>query len=221
MNDIPFGDIIVLAAVAAFILLRYRSMLGEQRGRDVTDAKRPQAEEMERIIQLPLKDVTPKPSADPLLLGDREIDPATRKVLEECQRLDADFTVSDFLEGAKAAFEMLITAYREGDRETLKMLLSKELFENFDKAITAEEKENKRTQGTVVAITKAELTEAKLKGSTATLSVQFVSDQIQVVRDKDNVIIEGDASHEVEIDDHWVFTRDLKSLNPNWTIIET
>lgn len=215
------GNIIVLAAVAAFILLRYRSMLGEQRGRDPNEIKKRKAEleDVERIIQLPQKAETQKLELTKEILA--PYDDATRMAFLAFQRIDTDFNPDDFLEGAKSAFEMLVTAYREGDRETLKMLLSRELYDNFDKALKAEEAEGKRTQGTVVAISKAEIREAKLKGNQATISVQFSSDQIQVTRDKDNVIIEGDASHEVEIDDHWVFTRDLKSLNPNWTIIET
>jgi predicted lipid-binding transport protein (Tim44 family) len=220
MSDFPFGDIIVLGAVAAFILLRYRSMLGEQRGRDKPDVKRKAIEDVERIIQLPSKPEVLKPVAasSDLIAG---YDPTLRDTLKSFQKFDPEFTPEEFLDGAKSAFEMLITAYRNADRDTLKMLLSKELFDNFDKALKEEIDAGKRTQGTVIAISNAELTDASLKGSIATVSVKFVSDQIQVVRDKDNVIIEGNASHEVEIDDHWVFTRDLKSNNPNWTITET
>lgn len=215
------GNIIVLAAVAAFILLRYRSMLGEQRGRDPNETKKPKAtlEDLERIIQLPQKAELAKPELSKESLA--PYDDATRAAFLAFQRIDMDFNPDDFIEGAKSAFEMLISAYREGDRDTLKMLLSKELYDDFDKSLKTEDEAGKRTQGTVIAISKAEIREARIKGTQATIEVQFMSDQIQVTRDKDNVIIEGDASHEVEIDDHWVFTRDLKSLNPNWTIIET
>ena len=219
MSEFPYGDIIVLAAVAAFILLRYRNMLGEQRGRDVKDTKpKPAVEEVERIIQLPSKPEL-KLAASPDYFDKYEA--PLRDTLKSFQKHDPDFNPEDFLEGAKSAFEMLIAAYRTADRETLKMLLSKELYAEFDKALSAEESDGKRTQGTLVSLSKAEITSATLKGAQASVSVQFVSDQIQVVRDKDNVIIEGDPRHEVEIDDHWVFTRDLRSNNPNWTIIET
>lgn len=223
MNEgFNIGDIIILAAVAAFIILRYRSMLGDKTGRDPSDIAKsaaPRTEDVERIIQLPQKAEALKPAVPTVTFDAYSVD--VRDALRDMHKIDADFTADGFIEGAKSAFEMIIEAYREGDHATLKMLLDAPLYERFAGALKEQEAKGEKAESTLLAITKADIIAAELKGSKATITVQFTSDQVQLTKDKNGAIIDGDASEEFEIDDTWRFARDLKSSDPNWVIIET
>ncbi len=222
MNEsFNIGDIIVLGAIAAFIILRYRSMLGDKVGRDPSDiARRAQTQqELERIIQLP--DAAGEARAAIPTVTFDGFTGEVKESLRAMHRIDPDFTADGFIEGAKSAFEMILEAYRDRDNDTLRMLLDKPLYEQFAKAIKDEDAKGEKHESTLVAITKAEITKASLIGSKAEVTLQFTSDQIQLTRDKDNKIIEGDPSEEIEIEDTWRFARDLKSNDPNWTIIDT
>jgi predicted lipid-binding transport protein (Tim44 family) len=198
-SGFPYGDIIVIGAIAAFILLRYRAMLGEQRGRDETSA-RPTivpANERERVITIPSSRV---PSTD---------------------KKDDFSSKYGSLAGARAAYEMVITAFSKRDRDTLKMLLSNDMYKSFDLSLTDAEKEKRFSDTTLTAISKATIANAKLSGSMATITVDIVSEQIHLIRDENGVILEGNPSEQHLVEDQWVFTRDLKNANPNWSIIET
>ena len=214
----PYGDIIVIGVIAAFILLRYRAMLGESRGRD--EGIRPAASpihELERVIQLPSNRV--------LSVVEKKDDFAAHGPLAETyvamRGLDREFSPEDFLHGARAAYEMVIAAFSKRDRDTLTMLLAPELRVSFERSLKAAEAEKRFDDTTLVAIQKAEITTAKLDGNLATITVDFVSEQIHLVRDDHGVILEGNPSQKDMVEDRWTFTRDLKTSNPNWTIIET
>lgn len=229
-DSFAFGDILVFAVIAAFIILRYRSMLGEKTGRDAKDIEREKEErraramqQMQRVVQLPQKVSDATVILD--TMGGKDVHSAyggeLKETLDKAQKIDADFNAEDFLEGAKSAFEMVIDAYSKRDDDTLKMLLAKPVYAQFSDAIKASEQEGKITHNTLVAINKAQITEAKLVGTQATISVEFLSDQIQLLRSPAGEILEGNASEEIEVEDRWVFARDLRSASPNWSIIET
>lgn len=220
MSDgFPIGDIIILGAVAAFIILRYRSMLGDKTGRDPSETKRPNIEELERIIQLPQKVEDLKPVIPTVTFDGYTGE--VRDTLRSMNRIDPDFTPDGFLEGAKSAFEMVLDAYRTHDADTLKMLLDKPLYEKFTQALKDQDARGEKEESTLVAITRTEITAATLTGNKASITVEFTSDQIQVTRDKDGKITGGNASDEIEVNDSWRFTRDLKAQDPNWVIIDT
>jgi predicted lipid-binding transport protein (Tim44 family) len=216
----PYGDIIVIGAIAAFILLRYRAMLGEPRGRDEGEVRPPvQPTEFDRVIQLPVTRVVAP-------VETKEDDfAATYGTLAESfvkmRALDREFTPDEFLHGARMAYEMVITAFTKRDRDTLKMLLSDAMFKSFALSLDDAEKEKRFNDTTLLAITKATISKATLVGTTATLTVDFTSEQIHLVRDAAGVILEGDVSARQVVEDEWVFTRDMKSTSPNWTIVET
>lgn len=225
----PYGDLIVLGAIAAFILLRYRAMLGEPRGRDENDIQSSREKtdtrgtkeifgEVDRVLQLPLIKQTAAPSqkddfaASYGPLGD---------ALLAMRGVDREFSPEEFLEGARMAYEMVIAAYSKRDRDTLKMLLSPEMFKSFELSLNDAEAAGRFADTTLVAINKATISAAKLSGSLATLTVDFVSEQIHLIRDVNGVILEGDASLQQSVEDQWVFTRTLTSNNLNWVIVET
>ncbi len=218
-SGFPYGDIIVIGAIAAFILLRYRAMLGEQRGRDETSV-RPTivpANDRERVLQIPSTRVA---------VPDKKEDFSNKygslaETFVAMRAIDREFSPDEFLIGARAAYEMVITAFTKRDRDTLKMLLSTEMYKSFDTSLSDAEKDKRFNETTLTAITKANIGQAKLNGNTATLTVDFASEQIHIIRDENGVILEGNPSQQHLVEDQWVFTRDLKNMNPNWSIIET
>jgi len=219
-SGFSYGDIIVIGAIAAFILLRYRAMLGEPRGRDETGTPPPIIQagvERDRLIQLPLVRSTAaeKKNNDNF----KQFGPLAG-TLESMRTIDDDFSPDEFLTGARTAYEMVITAYSKRDRDTLKMLLSQELYDSFDRGLSQEESAKRFTDTTLVAMNEAKIQDAKLSGNKATISVDFVSEQIHLVRDDQGTIVEGNPSAQNKVEDRWVFTRDMKSASPNWLIVE-
>lgn len=213
-EGIPYGDIIVIGAIAAFIILRFRSILGEKTGFDVTQAPKPKVEKdtrkEERIVHLhPAdKEVKPEPK-EAKDVGFEAIDSSRLKTdIEQIKGADQSFTVDSFLKGAPMAFEMVLGAFNKGEEGPLKMLMAKPIFEEFHAAMKDREEDDAGV--TLVSIKETEIVEAQLEGSVAQITVRFLSEQIIAP----NKYVE-------EIEDEWVFERDTRSKNPNWTIIDT
>lgn len=218
-SGFSYGDIIVIGAIAVFILLRYRAMLGETGERD--EMPRPtatQTQDFERVIMLPPNRTTAQEEKKEDL-GAKYGSLAENFVA--MRAIDREFAPDEFMQGARAAYEMVIEAFSKRDRETLKMLLSDALYAQFDASLNEAERNGQRDDTTLVAITKSEFVSAQLKGNTATITVDFVSEQIHLVRDAEGTIIEGNPSHAAPVEDRWVFTRTMTHSDPNWKIIET
>lgn len=224
------ADIIVLAAIAIFVLLRLRAVLGHKIGHDQPPPMpRDLPDESDRVVQVqprqldafgerPSAVIDPTPEAQAIL---SKLPEEMRTTIDAMTKLDPSFSLSEFLNGARMAFDMVLDAYAKDDRDTLKMLLSKDVFENFRKDLDAMKKDGKRVETTLVSVLSAELLEARLTRNVAHIVMKFESEQIQVVRDTDGKIIEGDASDIQTVDDEWAFERDLRSNNPNWKIVAT
>jgi predicted lipid-binding transport protein (Tim44 family) len=220
-SGFAWGDIIVIGAIAAFIILRYRAMLGEQRGVDPEEMRRKLETERKQagdIVQFPTKREEPVLAKKPVTAYAEPLGSAFAAMKE----IDADFSPETFLVGARDAFDMVIEAFNEGDRDTLNNLLADDIFNSFDTVLKAQQAEGKRAQTTLVAMNKAAIIAAQLQGDVATITVAFESEQIQVIRHIDgNHVVEGDASLVETVDDEWVFSRKLSSNNPAWEIIQT
>ncbi len=219
-SGFSYGDIIVIGVIAAFILLRYRAMLGTTSERDSSTprAKPAPVAEFERVIQLPAARLAALPEKKDDMTAKYG---ALAETFVAMRGIDREFAPDEFLTGARTAFEMVIAAFSKADRDTLKMLLSEQMYKSFDLSLTDAAAANRIANTTLVAITKAEITDAKLKGNLATLTVDFTSEQIHLIRDKDGAILEGDVSRVEKVEDQWVFTRTLTSSDLSWTIIET
>lgn len=220
-GGIPYGDIIVIAAIAAFILLRYRAMLGEPRGRDESATPPVQKpNDLERVVQLPAAraaQLVPEKKDESFA----ETYGSLAETLVAMRAIDREFSPEEFLSGARTAYEMVLTAYTKRDRETLKMLLANDVYASFDAGLKSEEADKRHTDTTLVAMNSARITDAKLNAGKATMTVEFVSDQVHLIRDEKNAILEGDVHQQNRVEDTWVFTRDLRSQSPNWLIVET
>ena len=216
-----YVDVIIFAAIAAFLVFRLVSVLGKRTGqegsrdpfgiaRSADIAERENNSEKSRAAS----------GSDP---QDDKVDMSTplQSGLEGIMAADSGFNEADFQTGARSAFEMIITAFALGDTGTLKSLLSEAVFANFDHAITDRKRAGETQETSLVGIDSVEVIEACLPHSTAQVTVKFVSKQVSVRRDQSGVVIDGDPEEVNQVTDIWTFSRDLRSKDPNWKLVET
>lgn len=231
---------IIFLVLAIVIFLRLRSVLGKRTGneRPPFDPYSAPKENRSRngggeangdnVIPLPGQtdtiDVEPEgepatstATLDKVAPKGSALNEALRKILSA----DRSFDPASFLEGAKYAYEMVVTAYAHGDRKTLKSLLSREVYDGFVAAIQDRESRKETVDFTFVGIDKADIIEAALKDSNAQITVRFQSELISVTRDKDGNIVDGDPSKVSDVTDIWTFARDTTSRDPNWKLVAT
>ena len=226
-------NIVFIAAIAAFLILRLRSVLGRRDGhegrsdfdpfqrRESATAQGNDAQGNDKVIHLP--DSRPN-EAEPLseeALDEEFAGSPAAEGLKDIKRADPTFDAAGFAEGAKGAFEMIITAFAKGDRESLRPLLSSDVFEEFAGSIKAREDANETLETTLIGIREAEIVEAELQGRTAFVTVQFVSEQVNVTRDSEHRIVDGDPNEVAVITDIWTFARNTRSRDPNWALVAT
>jgi predicted lipid-binding transport protein (Tim44 family) len=141
--------------------------------------------------------------------------------LDDIVARDPGFDPREFLEGAKAAYEMIITAFAKGDQPVLRDLLAKDVFESFVAAIDDRNARGETVDTTFVALDKAEFSEIQLRDSTANIAVKFNSQLITATRKADGAVIDGNPDKPVDMVDVWTFSRDLSSRDPNWRLVAT
>ena len=144
-----------------------------------------------------------------------------RAGLEQIRRADHEFSPKRFASGAQAAFEMVVDAFAKGDTATLRPLLGDDVYDEFAAAIRERMADGHVQETTIVALDAAEIISAEMRSSTARVTVKFVSQQINVVRDKDGEEVGGDPSLIERVTDIWTFARNTRSSDPNWALIET
>lgn len=143
------------------------------------------------------------------------------KALNAILDADSNFDPKQFLSGGEMAYEMIVSAFADGDRKSLKGLLSKEVFEGFSGAIDARENRGEVLKSTFVGIESASISRAECSGSEAQIAIRFVSEIISATYDKEGELIDGDPEQVAEVTDIWTFARDLKSHDPNWKLVAT
>jgi predicted lipid-binding transport protein (Tim44 family) len=225
-DGIQFLDIILFAAVAAFLVLRLRGVLGRRNGNEQTPKYDPfrkrNAEETgeDKVIALPDR----KASAETQDAG-KAAEGAEAGTLEhgltQIQLADRNFEPEGFIGGAKVAFEMIVTAFAGGDTKTLRPLLSNDVFEDFSGAIKSRLDNQETLESTLVGISEAEIIEAELQGKTAFVTVKFVSEQINVTRNAAGDVVDGNPGGVSTVTDIWTFARNTRSRDPNWTLVAT
>ncbi|GAN76103.1 Tim44/TimA family putative adaptor protein [Acidisphaera rubrifaciens] len=215
-NGFPI-DLVLFGMIAAFLVLRLRSILGRRTGFERQgEAFRPAADTTGGR-KAPVIDARAEPVAPP---GRPLPDPAgpVGQTLLRMQTIDRSFTPAGFLAGAEKAFTLIVGAYAEGRRDTLRPLLGPEIFAAFDAAIAAREAAGETQVTEVRAITGASIEAARLHDTHASIDVRFVSDQVSYVRARDGAIASG-ADAVTELDDIWSFERDLTQRDPTWRLV--
>ncbi len=229
MNEgFQFLDIIIFAMIAAFLLLRLRSRLGRRTGherrptnalsrRQAEDSQEQAEDSQEKVIRLPDGEAAAAPGDDFSDVGDS----ALAAGFTQIKLADASFTREDFLAGSRAAFELIVGAYAAGDAAALRPLLADETYDPFSRSIKDRADAGHTLETVLVSVDGAEIIEAGMNGRTAFVTIRFVSHQINVTRDGDGEIVEGDPHDSAEVVDIWTFERDTRSRDPNWQLVAT
>jgi len=226
---------IIFLALAVFIFFRLRSVLGQRTGRErppydpysARDAVRSPAND--KVVTLPQRPAEPavsrlaEPAPPP---ADRWKDVAesgssVAAGLDAIAAADPSFDAKHFITGARAAYEMIVTAFAEGDRRQLRSLLSREVYDGFDAAIGERESRGETAETRFVSIDGSTITAADLRARTAQLTVRFVSKLISVTRGRTGNVIDGNAEKVTDVTDVWTFAREVSSRDPNWKVVAT
>lgn len=233
MRDVFDIYTIIFLALAVFIFLRLRSVLGQRTGRerppyDPYSAREQVRPAAEKVVALPNRtpDAAAQKPAEAVPPGERwkgvaEAGSIIATGLDAIVAAAPDFEPKHFLTGARAAYEMIVNAFAEGDRRTLKNLLSRDVYDNFEAAIIGREKRGETVESRFVSIDSADITGAELRGRNAQVTVRFQSKLVSVTRDKDGNVIDGNAEKVTDITDVWTFARDVSSRDPNWKLVAT
>jgi len=147
--------------------------------------------------------------------------PAVERGLREIAAADSRFNISQFLEGARAAYSMVLEAFWQGDRETLRELCDDDVYAGFTAAIDAREAAGETLENTLIRIEEVRVHSASLDGRTARIALLFVADIAALTRDKDGNIIAGSLDDAIESRDVWTFSRNVTARDPNWLLDET
>lgn len=230
MEFFDFGTIFFLVA-AIVIFFQLRNVLGRRTGNErqpfdpYTSARTSEKSDStasENVVSLPRRkggseadeayaaiDAFAKPGTD------------LNKSLRTIRDADPSFEPKTFVDGAKMAYEMIVMAYADGDRRTLKNLLSREVFDGFVAAIADRESRSEKIQSSFVGIDKADIVNAEMKGSEAHVTLRIVSELISATRNSAGEVIDGDPETVAEVKDVWTFARDTRSRDPNWKLVAT
>tara|TARA_B100000686_G_scaffold322835_1_gene377020 strand:- start:797 stop:1402 length:606 start_codon:yes stop_codon:yes gene_type:complete len=195
-NSFGYLDIILLAMIAGFIILRLRNILGRKTGHE-----------------------------DKVYSGfsDKKFDEFKEKIKSQTKKPKTEFDVEQkkqFLKGAEIAYETIINSFAKGDKKSLRDLLTKEMRENFESAIEERNSKNIKSELTFIGIKSSVIEKFEKTATALFFTVKFVSEIISVKKDKDNKVIEGDPNKIKTVIDRWKFTRKTSSMNPNWYLTE-
>jgi predicted lipid-binding transport protein (Tim44 family) len=236
MQDSLDVTTIIFLALAAFVIWRLRSVLGQKTGREQPPVMRrepppparqePGSPEPGNVVRLPGAAAGRPNGGGAELAPDRwkgvaEPGSAVATGLDEIAKVEPGFDARGFIEGAKMAYEMIVTAFAHGDRKTLKNLLSRDVYEGFDRAIGEREKRGEKAETTFVSIDRADLVGVEVRNRVAQVTIRFLSKLITVTRDAQGNVVDGSPEAVVDVTDVWTFARTLGTRDPNWQLVAT
>tara|TARA_B100001123_G_scaffold86203_1_gene99026 strand:- start:1127 stop:1726 length:600 start_codon:yes stop_codon:yes gene_type:complete len=195
-SNFEYLDIILIAMIAGFIILRLRAILGKRTGHENKDYN-----------DLFSKKIRKK-------VNEENIKNTDSKKLDDMAR-------KQFIQGAKVAYETIVTSFARGDKKTLKPLLNQEIYQSFSDEIDKRDKGKEKSELTFVGLKSAEIQNFEKKDNIYTFTVNFVSEIITCKKDKDNKVIEGDPDEIKTVNDVWKFSKNMWSTNPNWFLVDT
>lgn len=230
---------IIFLALAVFVIWRLRSVLGQKTGseqpppfdpvarREPPPPAAPRGDRVEpdNVVRLP---GSPERAASAATAtsperwkGVAEPGSETARGLDEIAKLEPSFDARGFVEGSKSAYEMIVTAFAQGDRQVLKGLLSRDVFDGFDRAIAERERRGEKAETTFVSIDRAEITGVEVRSRVAQVTVRFLSKLITATRDASGRVVDGSADAVADVTDVWTFARTLGTRDPNWQLVAT
>lgn len=221
--NMDYLDILVFAAMAVFVLARLWSVLG-RRDDNETQRQNPfaaplsHAQDEEDVVVMPEGARAQEGRA---LLTHKVAPTSLAGVLDQIKTLDPTFDEKQFIQGAKAAFTRILEGFAKGDLSSIAKWLAPTVLDSFQGAITARREAGQTLESRLDRIAEADISAARLEDSKAFLTVDFTSHQINVTRNAQGNVIDGKPDHAEEIRDVWIFSRDIKSNDPNWLLVET
>ncbi|TAE80620.1 MAG: Tim44 domain-containing protein [Alphaproteobacteria bacterium] len=223
-------DIIVFGAIAVFVLLRLYGVLGQPMGHDdrhdrnhsnkPKDSRDTSFDLGGNVIELTPRELKQSdPKEDDFAKEDQSLSADVKAGVQAIRAEERSFRMKHFLEGASVAFDMVMESFNKGDRETLRNLLSANLYQEFTKEMDERSKQESYTETTLVSVVEVLPTDVTLEQRKARISVRFITEQIHVLRNRDGSTLKDSASAIEQVEDVWVFERDVRSQNPNWSIV--
>lgn len=209
--------IVILALVALFVGLRLYSVLGERTGHEqaIPKAADPETRTAPHVAQ-PASGTLPDVDS-----GEMAFVPTAGPGVRALLAADSSFDVARFLDGAKAAYGMIIGSFWKGDLDGLRGHVDDDVYETFKSAVAQRDKDGLKLDNRLVGIDQATIVEAALDRALAIVTVRFEADIAAVTRDKDGAVVAGSLSDAVQTRDLWTFRRDISAGDPNWLLIET
>jgi predicted lipid-binding transport protein (Tim44 family) len=226
---------LLIFAAAVFLAFRLRSVLGTRSGNEKRydpvppkDARPPEKPADDGVIVFPGRRPAAEKSAEadsepkaPAWTGFADEGSAVANGLQAIADADPSFTAKSFMDGARIAYEMIVTAFADADKKALKPLLSRDVFEGFAAAIDNRQRAGQTLELRFVGLNSAQIVNVELSDSRASVTVRYASDQVSATKAADGTVIDGDPQKVVEVTDVWTFERDLKSRDPNWKLVAT
>ena len=210
--------IVLLAMVAAFLALRLYMVLGKRSGHEQALPPKPAEERLAPAQHLR---AVPEAQVETAQTADSVIDPAATNGVRAILSADSSFDVARFLDGAKAAYRMILEAFWKGDEEELNWLVGPDVREAFASAIAERQEVGHVLDNRLVSVESARIESARLDGRTAFVTVHFVADIAAVTRDAEGNVVAGTMTDAVTTNDRWTFSRNLRASDPNWLLVET
>ncbi len=213
----PTIQLIVLAGIVIFLVIKLRSVLGTREGfekpRVEWDTKKTAQSGLQVVDSASDQDIT-----DHVQEGSK-----AAKALAEMKKIEPDFNVTDFLTGSRGAYEMILMAFENGDLESVMPFLSKDVYEAFASVIDTREEQGITIEAHFVGLREMELKDADFDPVTkeADITVKFVGELTSVVRNREGEIIEGNRDEVKRQRDIWTFARKMGSEDPNWKLVAT
>ena len=217
MNS-PILQLLVLAGIAIFLILRLRSVLGTREGFEKPSVPR-QPDKQRGGPELEVIESGP----DHDIIDNVPEDSDAAKALAKMKRIDNSFSVNEFLQGARGAYEMILTSFEQGAMEDIKPFLSDDVFDAFAEVVENRREQELDIEFTFVGVSELQLVDADFDEMTneAELSVRFLGEMTSVVRDSSGEVIEGSSSEIKRQRDVWTFARKMGTSDPNWTLVAT
>lgn len=212
-------SIVLLAMIAAFLGMRLYSVLGKRTGHE-QEPVLPRERATASPVRLDDGDGAPAAAPAPADTSGLVYEPAAEAGLRQLLATDRNFDAGRFMEGAEAAYRMILEAYWKGDRDTLRDLCDDDSYEAFVEAIAAREARGETLDNRLIGIDSAKITAVEMSRSEARVTVRYHADISAVTRDADGKLIAGSMSDAEQADDLWTFRRQIGSNDPNWVLDE-
>ena len=222
MNNIPYIDILILAMIAVFIINRLRNVLGKKTGnesdivekftqrKNTFNESEPDSVSNQKVAKL-------NNNVKKNLHSNKKIN----SVINEILKIDDKFEISSFCSGAKKAFEYILTEYSSNNLKALERLVSKNIYKAFEDQINMRAKNKEKLEITVISVKDPEIKSVNLeKKYIAYFKLLFDSEQVQVTKNSNDEVIDGDSNQILQIKEIWTFSKNLKSKDPNWILEE-